>query len=137
MSELSKVFVYGTLKKGKHNHGLMGSSSLIAEAKTKSKFFMHDIGFPQVFEKPLYQGHSELPVVGEVYEVDSNVLQDLDWLEGVPDHYVRKTIVVQYEGGQECECYMYVTHPDHANSRSHFVSEANESFAKDYGWDWQ
>jgi gamma-glutamylcyclotransferase (GGCT)/AIG2-like uncharacterized protein YtfP len=35
------------------------------------------------------------PVVGEVYEVDNEqVMQNLDWLEGVPNHYHRAYITV-------------------------------------------
>lgn len=79
-----KVFVYGTLKKGYHNHHHLGTSSFLGEAVTQNTYTLTDCGFPY-----LIPDSDGLPVVGEVYLVDDPaVLMSLDALEGVAyGHY--------------------------------------------------
>lgn len=77
------LFVYGTLKKGGHNHFFLKDSKF----KQHYKFNNHALvdlghGFP-------YMIRSEGSVYGEVYEVDDKTIKNIDLLEGVPGLYKR------------------------------------------------
>jgi gamma-glutamylcyclotransferase (GGCT)/AIG2-like uncharacterized protein YtfP len=103
-----KVFVYGTLKRGKGNNYLLGDSPLIGTATTKEGFVLFNCGFPKAvdFTKDALS-HPLLPVKGEVYDVDDRTLRRLDSLEGHPDWYCRRYVPVQV-GDEEQEAMMYV-----------------------------
>jgi gamma-glutamylcyclotransferase (GGCT)/AIG2-like uncharacterized protein YtfP len=78
------VFVYGSLKRGFHNHGILEGSNarFRGNHKTEANYTMYSLGsFPGVV-----QG-GETSIRGEVYEVDS--LKSLDTLEGYPSFYTR------------------------------------------------
>lgn len=76
------VFVYGSLRKGFHNHSLLKHSQCVGEAQTKGT--MYDLGaFPAV------DYHSNQDVHGELYEIDEGTLARLDRLEGHPNFYHR------------------------------------------------
>ena len=79
------VFVYGTLKTGGGNNHLLRDSKSLGEAVTVGdNYTMRNGGFPMV----VAEGISH--VKGELFEVtDPEVLDDLDWLEGVPHHFDR------------------------------------------------
>lgn len=85
------VGVYGSLKAGFHNHGVLGNSKLVGKTWTEPKFKMFDIGsFPGVVE-----GSNKISL--EVYEVDSEQIKiDLDRLEGYPDFYGKKSIDTEF-----------------------------------------
>src|SRR6185369_16266286 len=79
-----KVFVYGTLKKGFGNHGVLGKSKFIKKS-TMFGVLLNLGGYPGFLPKQTGMG-----VHGEVYEVpDLETLNALDLLEGHPYHYVR------------------------------------------------
>ena len=86
-----RVFVYGTLKRGIHNHRLLEGSDYIGEAYTIDTFRMYTTGFPVIF-------HSEEPdakaVFGEVYDVDDDTLKRLDQLEAEGSMYNREKVNV-------------------------------------------
>lgn len=103
------VFVYGTLKYGRGNHGLLSSATFDGTVTTEESFALGDIGFPYAF--PFSVVPRELrsrlcwPVRGEVYEVhDPQTMRSLDSLEGFPSHYDR--IVVRLSNGRQA--WMYV-----------------------------
>jgi gamma-glutamylaminecyclotransferase len=80
-----KVFVYGSLKKGFYNHGLLSESTFIDNAMTLPKYTMYDLGgYPAIVEM------GDTPIFGEVYEV--NDIVRLDRLEGHPKWYRREQI---------------------------------------------
>lgn len=84
------VFVYGTLKQGYGNHGVLGNSKFIGKAFTESPdYLLYDGGFPwAVYEEDKGIGR----IVGEVYEIDDEItLHNLDRLEGVPYMYQHHT----------------------------------------------
>ena len=95
------LFVYGTLKPGHGNNGLIerGNGKSIGPARTVGKFLLND-GFPYVW-KPR-QGttgayHVHLgQVVGHLYKVSDACLESCDRLEGHPTHYCRTPITVAY-----------------------------------------
>jgi gamma-glutamylcyclotransferase (GGCT)/AIG2-like uncharacterized protein YtfP len=81
--ETVKVAVYGSLKKGFHNHYILGDSEYVEE-KYIDGYIMYSLGsFPGAFE-----GEGKIHV--EIYEVSDNlILEDLDMLEGHPNFYKR------------------------------------------------
>lgn len=97
--ELHKVFVYGTLKRNEPNHSWFSKNTggyykFIGEAKTVEKFPLiigTEYNIPFMLKSP-GNGHN---VLGELYEVDSKILSDLDTLEDHPNFYVREKFNVK------------------------------------------
>jgi gamma-glutamylcyclotransferase (GGCT)/AIG2-like uncharacterized protein YtfP len=84
----TRVFVYGSLKRGGHNHRLLvlGNAQFIGEAVTRGTLF--DLGpYPAVSIRD-----SNAQVHGEIYEVDDATFQRLDQLEGYPSYYNRDKV---------------------------------------------
>ena len=84
-----QVFVYGTLKSGGEIRGLnnFGDSAIIVgKAKTQfPDYEMVDLGaFPGV----VLNGTKYIQ--GEVWEVDDEVMEQLDMIEGYPEFYNRQ-----------------------------------------------
>lgn len=93
---MTRIFCYGTLKKGHGNHDALLGSKFIGEYWTAPKFTMlHLGGFPGVVKA------GNTAIAGEVYEVDDDTLSGLDSLESHPDFYERKTINVDGVGSVE------------------------------------
>ncbi|KAK7792149.1 hypothetical protein R5R35_000416 [Gryllus longicercus] len=98
---VTKVFVYGTLKQNEPNHYWIldkseGFSRFICKAQTVEKYpliIASRYNIPFLLDVP-GQGHH---VIGEVYEVDESMLKHLDVLEEHPDFYVREIREVQSE----------------------------------------
>lgn len=91
MSNTHTVAVYGTLKQGFGNHRLIQQDP-IAIGKV-SGHRLYQSGIPFLVE----DATSEYDVQVEVYEVDDEKLQSLDWLEGHPSCYCRKQLQVETE----------------------------------------
>lgn len=72
------VFVYGTLKKGFHNHGLLEESEYEGPGKVPGHLYV--VGLPY------YKKADDGVVYGELYRVDDNTLARLDRLEGYNEH---------------------------------------------------
>jgi gamma-glutamylcyclotransferase (GGCT)/AIG2-like uncharacterized protein YtfP len=96
-----KVAVYGTLKLGHGNHGLLKDSKLLGTDYLYG-WDMYDLGaFPGIVP-------GEAGISVEVYEIDEETLRKLDGLEGYregkPDKclYLRKTVDTQFG-----EAYIY------------------------------
>lgn len=70
--------VYGTLKKGHHNHRCLGNSKFLGEYLTLPEYTMYSMGgFPAITKD------GSTPIHTEVYEVtDPNTLEDIYNLEG-------------------------------------------------------
>ncbi|MBJ8005234.1 MULTISPECIES: gamma-glutamylcyclotransferase [Bacillus cereus group] len=101
------VFVYGTLRKEQTNaHYMQGATCIADGAWTYGKLFDTNEGYPAMVCS------NEEKVYGEVYEVNSDVLQKLDELEeytGNPesDLYDRITQTI-YFWEIETHAYVYV-----------------------------
>ena len=83
---MSKVFVYGTLKSGGTIRGLSGfgdGAVIVGKAKTTyPDYKMVDLGsFPGVL-----MGDTNF-IQGEVWEVDDDIAEQLDAIEGYPEFY--------------------------------------------------
>lgn len=89
--ESYRVFVYGTLKKGYHNHLLLEDSEYLGPFVTEPEYTMHSLmAYPAVIPIGM------TPITGEVYEVDKSTFKDLDRLEGYPSLYDRIAIYTDY-----------------------------------------
>ena len=86
---MPKVFVYGSLKKGFANHGILSNAKFIGKYVTEPSYTMYDLG-----AYPSITLDGDTSIHGEVYEVDD--LYRLDVLEGCPDYYQRIEIKTKY-----------------------------------------
>tara|TARA_R100000742_G_C4277112_1_gene98706 strand:+ start:1964 stop:2341 length:378 start_codon:yes stop_codon:yes gene_type:complete len=98
----NNVFVYGTLKRSHGNNGMLGDSEFLGTGCTRRKFALYEDGLPYLIDDPIS------PIGGEVYSVTDETLQRLDALEGHPDWYNRKKILVCIPATGSCiECWTY------------------------------
>lgn len=101
-SELAnRVFVYGSLKQGFHNHYWLGNSVFVKSARTNDAIFsMINLGeYPAVFT----DGNAAID--GELYLVNNEVLAQLDRLEENGSVYQRQ--LIQLAGDPE-PAWMYL-----------------------------
>ena len=83
------VFVYGTLRKGFHNHSLIEDAEYLGNSYTCKEYSMlicTSTGIPFVVKEKNY------PIFGEVYKCDAKIMANLDRLEGHPTFYRRELI---------------------------------------------
>ena len=100
------VFVYGTLRSG----GARAMSIRFPQAKfiagAKVSGNLYDLGeYPAVL-----LNESKSPVIGEVYEVDEELLDKLDDIEA-SSHYRRKQVEIPL-GTPRSTCWIYVSQFD-------------------------
>lgn len=92
MTTKTKVFVYGSLKRGYGNHALLTDEDFLKEARTKAEYTLVSLGsFPGVLDR------GDTAIAGEVYDVSQETLRRLDILEGHPTFYRRTEIEVEGE----------------------------------------
>ena len=111
MAKKLRVFVYGTLKSGRTNHGAVDGSILLGRATIKGPFRFVNLGwYPGIVEN---EQVLEREIGGEVYEIDHDTLATLDMIEGHPSFYERRK--VQTSLGCKAWCYFlpneYVDRP--------------------------
>ncbi len=88
------VSVYGTLRYGFGNHGLIKDSDFIGYGYTKNKMRLCIDGLPYMIRGKHKDGeHVEV----EVYSVDESTLANLDALEGHPTFYRRDKINIDLD----------------------------------------
>lgn len=115
-----KVFVYGTLRRGQGNHEyFLGGADYIGEALTLPKYTMINMGH---FPGCIHGGKTAIK--GEVYQITSSQLRELDRLESHPTFYRRYATKLQ--GGMIA--WMYVL-------GSEWTTEVNpKSMIEDGDW---
>lgn len=101
---MSKIFVYGTLKKGRSNHDMfLGNAKFIGEGQTEQEVWqLLDLGaYPAMT-------YGNIKVSGEVYEVTAHELTRIDRLEGLDvGLYERHKIVIDVGNDKHhCEAYL-------------------------------
>lgn len=101
-----RVFVYGTLKRGRANHHWLAGQRFIAEARTQPLYRLHDMGgYPGMI-----RAEKGLSIAGEIWEVDEAGLARLDELEDVAGGEYER-VLIELEGefaGQGVEGYIYL-----------------------------
>lgn len=84
-----RLFVYGTLKRGGRNHGLLRGQTFLCQAITQPQYRLYDTGaYPCLVREPA----RGLRICGELWEVSEAAMPALDELEGVPDLFGREAI---------------------------------------------
>lgn len=118
------VFVYGSLKRGFHNHHLLETSELLGEATSCDRFVMWGAGFPFLASKS--RGHR---VAGELYLVDLETLQCLDHLEGHPRFYRRQSRLFR-TGRTRRRAWIYLVPQDRYQSSDVLVRPDRDSILR-------
>jgi len=102
------VFVYGTLRRGCANHGLLQKGArLLGPGATREAhaLYLDGDGVPYVKEaEGLYA------IRGELYRVDDRTLAALDALEEHPDDYERRETAIVLDDGARHTAWLYF-HP--------------------------
>ena len=104
---MTRVFVYGTLKRGCRNHHHLADQKFLGEARTASGFTLYSMGNHPGMVRSTDTSHD---VTGELWEVDDDCLAELDKLEGVDEaHYERVAIkLAPPYADQPVETYLYL-----------------------------
>jgi len=92
------VFVYGTILSGMRNNHRVKDGKFIGKAETIKELYMTSMNnccYPMVSYESLHPSQSPTTIKGEVYEINEETLQDLDYLEGHPHFYTRQSIEVK------------------------------------------
>jgi gamma-glutamylcyclotransferase (GGCT)/AIG2-like uncharacterized protein YtfP len=92
---MTKLFVYGSLKKGFGNHRLLETSEFLGEETLPKEqgFHMISLGsFPAIVPNSI----QATPIYGEVYEINEPVFIRIDRLEGYPTFYNRRLVPTKY-----------------------------------------
>ena len=104
---MTRIFVYGTLKRGGSNHALLTGQRFLGAVRTPPGFTLYSLGdYPGMVRDPT----DIAGVLGELWAVDSACLQRLDELEGVPEGlYERVTLKLAPPfADQPVETYLYL-----------------------------
>jgi gamma-glutamylcyclotransferase (GGCT)/AIG2-like uncharacterized protein YtfP len=92
----TRVFFYGTLKRGQRSHHLLRDQEFLGEAKTLCCYRLYDCGqHPALVDDP----RNGIAIHGEIWRVSDETLEKLDEYEGVPDYFSRRPILLQGERG--------------------------------------
>lgn len=99
------LFVYGTLKRGHHNHRLLSGAEFLGNDEAPGRMHArHDRYSVPVVKLPI---GPEDWVKGEVYRVvDAEMLRRLDRLEGHPHGYTRTPVPLR--SGRQAEIYYWL-----------------------------
>ncbi len=99
---MTRVFVYGTLKRGRENHPWLEGQRFIAEARTQPLYRLYDMGgYPGMI-----RADNGVAVQGEIWEVDEAGLARLDVLEDIEDGEYER-VMIELEDGR-VEGYLYL-----------------------------
>lgn len=95
------VFVYGTLKQGEANYGVMESANgtFIAKAKLPGYYMVNTPWYPFAAKSDNDDDYIE----GELYKVPMEKLHILDTLEGYPQLYDRDVVSIK-----DLDAFIYV-----------------------------
>jgi gamma-glutamylcyclotransferase (GGCT)/AIG2-like uncharacterized protein YtfP len=86
------IFVYGTLKRGERNNGMLLGQQFLRPAQTEPRYRLYDCGrHPALVPDP----ENGIAIRGEVWKVSDETLHKLDEYEGVPDYFSRRPIFLQ------------------------------------------
>lgn len=99
---MTRIFVYGTLKRGCKNHHWLAGQRFIAEARTQPIYRLYDMGgYPGMI-----RADNGVAVEGEIWEVDEGGMARLDVLEDIEGgEYERLLIELE---GERVEGYLFL-----------------------------
>lgn len=109
MSSDSFLFVYGSLKRGLHNHGYLADSQRIGNYHTDNAYvLLAGPGSPYLLKPEQINTVSALQVKGECYLVNSSVLTATDNLEANGVFYQREEVVIRSQAtGEKLQAWAY------------------------------
>lgn len=112
-----KLFVYGTLKKGKCNHSVLGQAKFLGKG-TVVGYDMYSNGY---YPYAMFTGSNSRCISGEVYEIDDVSFKRCDQLEGYPRHYDRTMVNVFMDGkifdkNADITAWIYYTDEERTNT---------------------
>jgi gamma-glutamylaminecyclotransferase len=100
---MTRLFVYGTLKRGRENHHWLSGQRFVAEARTAPGYRMFDLGgYPG-----LVRDAGGLSIEGEIWEVDEPGLARLDVLEDIEGGEYER-VLIDLDDGSRVEGYLYL-----------------------------
>jgi gamma-glutamylaminecyclotransferase len=108
---MTRVFVYGTLKRHGGNHRFLAGQEFLGEAQTVGGHVLYSLGdYPGMVRST----DSTQSVIGEVWNVTDACLAELDALEGIDEGlYARKPIKLSPPfHDQSTETYFYLRSVD-------------------------
>lgn len=97
---MTRLFVYGTLKRGGRNARLMAGGGCCGPVETAPRYAVLDLGS----HPGLVPG--DLAVRGELWEVPATVLARLDAFEEIPYPFDRRPVVLA--DGSTAEAYFWL-----------------------------
>ena len=114
------VFVFGTLKEGFPNFGSNVGVRVPGHFETVKRYPLHLVGerhSPWMVNAPGSGEH----VIGQVFNVDANALQKMDYLERVTEEDGYQRIVIKVRScaaaqSPEQEVFAYLKHPKHLST---------------------
>lgn len=103
---MTKLFVYGTLMRGRVHHSLMTGAQHYGPAMTQPLYHLYDLGSYPALVRVAQNGDA---IPGEVYTLLSCHLDELDDFEGVPHPYQRVPVELSnFPEDSPCEAYLWV-----------------------------
>lgn len=124
------IFVYGTLKRGFHNHERFLTMSTFKGAfRTDQPYPLVVMGSLPFLLAPM--DGKGFRVAGEVFEVDDRTLTNLDRLEGHPEWYRRTPIKVSNDKYDRLAVEAYIRQPPFtlpANVRFYSSFDMNRNY---------
>lgn len=126
---MTKVFVYGTLKKGHGNNYLLEKATFIGAGQTTRVYRLLDSGFPVLWPRAhVRTDPRNAPVRGEVYEADDETVARLDRLESEGRMYHRKVRRVRLDSGTIVNAHLYIGSAAYWRSRKHNYPAPNGAY---------
>jgi gamma-glutamylcyclotransferase (GGCT)/AIG2-like uncharacterized protein YtfP len=104
---MTRVFVYGTLKRGGRNHAWLAGQEFLGEGRAVSGYTLYSLGdYPGM----VHSRNAHHDVAGEVWAVDAAGLARLDELEGIAEGlYERVPVTLAPPFADEpVETYLYL-----------------------------
>jgi len=110
-SQLTNVFVYGTLKRGQCLHHVLADQEFLGQAQTKPEYVLVSLGdFPGLVGPDAFAGEvTGVSIEGELYRVDRECLIELDRVECVSQGmYERRNVSLLTPSDVVAETYIYL-----------------------------
>lgn len=87
---LTRLFIYGTLKRGASNHAVLADQHYLGDARTPPGYRLFIVAdYPGLVRDPT----DRRGVHGEIWEVNRPALDRLDAFEGVPEKLYRRDAI--------------------------------------------
>lgn len=86
-----RVLVYGTLRRGEHNHFYLKNQTYLGALQTPAIYTLYDTG-----PYPAAVANGNTALTAEIYAVDTSCFAQLDVLEDFPHSYTREQVATPF-----------------------------------------